>query len=253
MAGLPGSMASLLPAGPDEMVRRQRDLERRMDEALPSVARSFAPVIADLAAKQVTLDAQQATLTTQQATLATTVSGLTMAQATLATTVTGLSTAQATLTTAVANIAAQQTYLASLISKDTTLTGFNTGTLINDGAIHYAGATAALTIDVPTGKLRVITSCPEASMNPGTGAGGVQAYLSFSLAGPTPVAMGTYTSRAFTTGSWIGSTLSRITTLTLTPGTYTVTMQTGYFCNGFAAASINFGSLSLSAEVVNGS
>jgi hypothetical protein len=69
MAGLPGSIQSLIPAGPDEQVRRQRDLERRMDEMGPSVARSFAPVIADLTAKQAALDAANVTLTAQQASL----------------------------------------------------------------------------------------------------------------------------------------------------------------------------------------
>jgi hypothetical protein len=167
---------------------------------------------------------------------------------------------QAALTAAVANIATQQAtlttqqaYLASLVTKDATAAGFNTGTLINDATIRYVGATASVSIAVPTGKIRVIVSCPEASMNPGSGSGSIEALASFSLAGPTTVAMGTYTSRAFTTGPWIGSTLARIKTLTVTPGTYTVTMQAGYWCAGYAAASINFADLDLSAEVVNGS
>jgi hypothetical protein len=59
MAGLPGSIQSLIPAaGPDELVRRMRDLERRMDEMGPSVARSFKPAMDDLAAHQAALDAQ---------------------------------------------------------------------------------------------------------------------------------------------------------------------------------------------------
>jgi len=70
MAGLPGSIQSLIPAGPDELVRRMRDLERRMDEMGPSVAPSFSPVIADLVAKQITLDAQGVTLAATVADLA---------------------------------------------------------------------------------------------------------------------------------------------------------------------------------------
>jgi hypothetical protein len=159
---------------------------------------------------------------------------------------TALTAAQATLTT-------QQAYLASLITKDASATGFNTGTLINDATIRYVGATASLSIACPTGKLRIIGSCPEASLNPGTGTGSIEAFLSFSLAGPTPVALGTYNARLFSTGVWIGAGLTRIKTLTVTPGTYTVTLQAGYWCNGFAAASINFADLDLSAEVVNGS
>ena len=46
MAGLPGSIPSMLPAGQDELVRRMRDLERRVDELGPSVAKSFLPMLA---------------------------------------------------------------------------------------------------------------------------------------------------------------------------------------------------------------
>lgn len=251
MAGLPGSMASLLPAGPDELVRRMRDLERRQDELGPSVARSFAPVIADLAAKQAALDAQQAalaaanvTLTAQGATLTTTVANLATAQATLATTVTNLGTAQA-------DIAAQQAYLASLITKDATAAGFNTGTLIADSTTRYVGTPGTLSIACPTGKLRVIVSCPEASIDCGAGSGAVVAYLSFSIG--TAVTVGTWTSRLYTAGTRIGATLTRVKTLTVPPGTYTVSVQAGYWCAGFTAASINFAELDLSVEVVNGS
>jgi hypothetical protein len=45
MAGLPGSTPAQIPAGQDELVRRIRDLERRMEELGPSVARSFGPVL----------------------------------------------------------------------------------------------------------------------------------------------------------------------------------------------------------------
>ena len=65
MAGLPGSIPSLLPAGQDELVRRMRDLERRMDEMGPSVAPSFSPVIADLIAKQAAIEAQVTFLSAQ--------------------------------------------------------------------------------------------------------------------------------------------------------------------------------------------
>jgi len=42
MAGLPGSPASRLPAGDDELVRRMRDIERRMDELGPSTTARLA-------------------------------------------------------------------------------------------------------------------------------------------------------------------------------------------------------------------
>jgi len=46
MAGLPGSIPSMMPAGQDELVRRMRDLERRVDELGPSVSKSFIPMLA---------------------------------------------------------------------------------------------------------------------------------------------------------------------------------------------------------------
>ena len=62
---IPGSLASLQPAGDDEIPRKIRDLERRQDEMGPSVARSFGPVILDLQAKQAALDAANAELAAQ--------------------------------------------------------------------------------------------------------------------------------------------------------------------------------------------
>lgn len=49
MTGLPGSIPGSMPAGEDETQRRLRDIERRLDELAPSVARSFAPQIDFLA------------------------------------------------------------------------------------------------------------------------------------------------------------------------------------------------------------
>ncbi|MCG2797715.1 MAG: hypothetical protein L6367_04155 [Cellulomonas sp.] len=161
-----------------------------------------------------------------------------------------IATAQADLATAQADLDAQQDYLASLVTKDATAPMFNTGTLTADSTIHYVGTPGSLSIDCPTGKLRVIVSCPEASITCGTGSGAVQAYLSFSVG--TAVAMGTYTARLYTAGSRIGASLTRVKTVSVQPGTYTVNVQAGYWCSGFTAASIQFADLDLSAEVVNG-
>jgi len=57
VAGLPGSTPAQIPAGQDELVRRMRDLERRVDELGPSISRSFQPVIDDLTAKQAVITA----------------------------------------------------------------------------------------------------------------------------------------------------------------------------------------------------
>ena len=58
MAGLPGSIPSLMPAGPDELVRQIKDLRRDLTELGPSVARSFKPVLDDLAAQVAFLSSQ---------------------------------------------------------------------------------------------------------------------------------------------------------------------------------------------------
>lgn len=65
----PGSIGSAMPASEDTQARRVADLERDLRELGPSIARSFAPVIATLTTQQATLATQQATLADQQAQL----------------------------------------------------------------------------------------------------------------------------------------------------------------------------------------
>lgn len=59
----PGSFASQVPAGEDNTPRKIADLGRDIRELGPSIARSFAPVIADLQAKDVALAELVATQT----------------------------------------------------------------------------------------------------------------------------------------------------------------------------------------------
>lgn len=197
--------------------------KREMFDLRASVLANVSDIVADLQAKQAALAAQDIVI-----------GGL----------IADLTTAQATL-------AAQAAYLSSLVTKDATAAGFNTGTLTADSTIRYVGTPGTLSIACPTGKLRIIASCPEASIDTGTGAGGVIAYLSFAISGQ--VAMGAYTSRLYSAGTRIGATLTRVKTLTVPPGTYTVSVQAGYWCSGFTAASIDFADMDLSAEVVNAS
>jgi len=79
---IPGSPASLLPAGDDEFARRLRDVGRSLTELGPSIAASIKPAMDDIRAQQAITAGLVADLTTAEATLATTVSGLTTAQAT---------------------------------------------------------------------------------------------------------------------------------------------------------------------------
>lgn len=66
----PGSIGSAMLPGEDTRGRDIADIKRDVRELGPSIARSFAPVIASLTAQQATLADQQAQLTAQVATLA---------------------------------------------------------------------------------------------------------------------------------------------------------------------------------------
>jgi len=150
MAGLPGSIQSLMPAGPDELVRRMRDLERRMDEMGPSVAPSFSPVIADLIAKQAMLDAQGVILTA----------------------------AVADLTTAQANIIA-------LVAD--TVRGGQAGTFTTNFAVTGTGTSVASgTIAVPAGFTHALVFSTAHAHALNTTAGGDFFYAGAAINGVTP-------------------------------------------------------------------
>jgi hypothetical protein len=72
----PGVSGSQIPAGEDFAQRQIKDLQRDIRELRPSVARSFKPVVDDLAAQQAALAAQQATLTTNVADIAANVTAI---------------------------------------------------------------------------------------------------------------------------------------------------------------------------------
>lgn len=96
----PGTLGNLVPPGEDANSRRIIDLERGVRELGPSIAASFAPVIADLQAQQAALETQQDALTTQQAALTSQQATLTAQQATLTAQVASISTLQGEQTTA---------------------------------------------------------------------------------------------------------------------------------------------------------
>lgn len=80
----PGVSGSQIPAGEDFAQRQIKDLQRDLRELAPSIAKSFAPVIARLDAADAAFAVQQAALVAQQATLTTTVAGLASAVANIA-------------------------------------------------------------------------------------------------------------------------------------------------------------------------
>lgn len=76
MAGLPGSPASMLPAGDDEIPRQIKDLTRAMTELGPSVARSVSGIVADLTAQVAATAAATAAVAAAQVDLAAAVANI---------------------------------------------------------------------------------------------------------------------------------------------------------------------------------
>jgi len=139
-AGVPGRN---LPAGEDFAQRQIKDLQRELRELGPSIAKSFAPVIARL-------DAADAAFAVQQALLTATVADLATAQATLATTVSGLTTAQANIAANVASIAANVADINTLVGDQVTGTAGNATTGATAVGLSTSAASfATITINVP--------------------------------------------------------------------------------------------------------
>jgi hypothetical protein len=77
----PGILSSQIPPSEDWLVRKVADLERAVRELAPSVAKSFAPVIADLTAKQAAITVNVASIAANVASINTLISQVVKAQA----------------------------------------------------------------------------------------------------------------------------------------------------------------------------
>lgn len=170
----PGVPGANLPASEDHVMRRLADLERAYRELGPSVARSFAPVIADLQAKQATLDATVATLNT---------------------TVSGLASAVADIST--------------LVGQQTTGTAGNATTGGAATLTLSAASYAVVTINVPSGyTVAAVNANTAAAIGAGAGIAVQIATRIGGLDGPT---MNVYTNGATGNGA---SNFSRVFTVT---------------------------------------
>jgi len=226
--GTPGVPGSALPADISTLPRKLRDLERSAMEDRASVAQSFGPVMADLAAKDVILEAQTAALAAQTAALA--------AQ-------------DVVIAGQVAALAAANAYQASLISRDASVATFNTGTLVNDSAWHLVGAQAIIeNLPIPTGKVRVTVSLSEASISPGLNS--VIAAICFAVDSVSAISPTSQYARVYVSAMSFGTSLSRTETVTLPPGAHTIRAQCAYWSAGSSVASINFTALRIMAQVV---
>jgi len=227
----PGVPGSQLPAGEDFAQRQIKDLQRELRELGPSIAKSFAPVIARL-------DAADAAFAVQQALLTATVADLATAQATLATTVSGLTTAQANIAANVASIAANVADINTLVGDQVTGTAGNATTGATAVGLSTSAASfATITINVPAGFTVAAVAANTSMAMMGT----ITGYVRTRIGGSDGPNMLVFTDGTAGNGS---SNFSRVFTVT-SGGTFTVEAraygatgsETAYIAN---AASVTF-------------
>jgi hypothetical protein len=210
----PGTIGNLVAPGEDAANRKHEDLSRQVKELGPSIIKTIRPLIDEIAAAAA---AAQAAADAANA--------------------------------AVADLAAQQAYLQSLISRDETTAGFNSGVLINDSTFRLLGAETVVSgIAIPTGKVRVTMSVSEISLSPGSSS--VIGGCCYAIDGVHSLDPNSRYARVYAAGVTIGTSAIRIGTEDLTPGTYTIRAQRFYWAAGVDPASIQYGSLRLLAEVI---
>lgn len=158
---------------------------------------------------------------------------------------------QAAISAQQSTLATQQNYLASLISRDAQADSFNTGTLITDSEFHLVGGQAVIAnMAVPTGKVRITISTSEASISGATGLG-IIAAITYGIDGVQALDPTGRFARLYSPGISFGSSMSRIGTVTMPPGTYTFRAQSAYWAGGAGTGSIQFTGVRLLVEVIN--
>lgn len=156
----------------------------------------------------------------------------------------------------------QVDYLNSLQKTAATTASFNTGTVANDGVIHWFSTSPLLQLVSPiaTGKAVITVEAGEASMSPAGSV--VEAFCGFSIKDSTGIAIpgygiGTITGRLYYPGGRIGARIQTpakpiIIDTVLYPGPYTITGYFGYWSasTNTGTASCQFNDLALTVEVV---
>jgi hypothetical protein len=204
-----------LDPGSQQWARRIESEIRQITQSIVSnasrqdnSAKGMTGTLSKLAEQQAALEEQQAALAAQQA---------------------ALSSQQGLLAATVSD-------LASRVSVTTSITSFNSGSILNDGVDRVVGADMNITVSVPTGKLLVMVGCGEASLNVGT-AGAVQGFCTFSI--PGVVSALTHQGRNYFAPTTIdpnadrvGTPLILVRSISVPPGTYTVTGKMGTWAAG---------------------
>lgn len=174
----------------------------------------------------------------------------------LANAVSNLGDIVGTLSQTVQTLTDQQNYLASLKSRDDAIGAYYNNSLVADGQWHWDPSIVSVTIDVPTGKMRVFLRTSNSTSVAGSlGAGSLgtaQAGLTYSVSSGV-LAVGSAISYVSAEPDQYNSApIMRVGTISCPPGTYTITAYRGYRCfNNNVNKYVQHDDTALIVEVVN--
>lgn len=140
----------------------------------------------------------------------------------------------------------QQEYLASLISRDAFTGSLSKNTvnrLVSNTGVWVFQAGPSLTVEVPTGKFRILLSTDSATAEANTpGVAQINTGITYGYTGPVSLSPALGHTAYFTaTTSWdykyVNGPLMRFGTANVTPGTYTVT---GYYAQMYTGSDTGF-------------
>lgn len=198
-------------------------------------------------------DDQNGTLSNTLSGLANSVSNLGILVKTLSEQQAQLTAQQAELSSAVTGLAQQQAYLTSLKSRNAAVGGWATSSFAADSVWHWDSATPTVTLDVPTGKVRIIVRASNALASTSVSTPGLlRVGLTYSISGGVVNAGDNISWVSGEIGKDTSAPIVHIGTVTMAPGTYQFTGYRGYFCstNG-ANKTASVSNTALIVEVVN--
>jgi hypothetical protein len=136
--------------------------------------------------------------------------------------------------------------LAARVTVSSTAPPFNTGVIPTGGAITwYTANQAALSVNVPTGKMLVTVSCGEVSLSGGGGMGGVLSYAVPSAG----IAVGGPEGRLYTSNAALGASIALSRVVNVTPGVHTIQGVPGAY-SFVGGSSANLLTIVLTVQVI---
>ncbi len=149
----------------------------------------------------------------------------------------------------VAGMQGQQEYLASLVSRDTTLDTFNSGVVPADSTYRWVGDELVISdVVCTTGKVRVSTFVNHLTAS---GDGVISAGLAYAIDGVHTLTAGARSCGLFSANANIGVSLGRVGHVEVEPGTVLTIRARAYTWSPSGSASVNFEQPRMIVEVVN--